>query len=230
MLHKGSLRHLDPAWFATTTSLIVHLSASTVHAVDPDAKYLVATAAEALRLGADAVSFHLNLGSLEESHQVRDLGVVAEACDSWNLPLLVMAYPRGPQIDNPQDPDLVAHAARLSAELGADIVKVPYVGTVTAMADVVHACPVPVIVAGGARLQGTSPVLRYVDDILRAGAAGLAMGRNIFQSPDPGDLAGRIAERLHAHSTDLPSVIDNEAPERRPAPLIPTNFASAYPL
>lgn len=196
VLHKGSIRQLDHGWF-TGMSLIIHLSASTVHAPDSDAKYLVATVPEAVRLGADAVSVHLNLGSLDEARQIADLGTVAEACDRWNIPLLVMAYPRGPRIGNPSDPDLIAHAAALSADLGADIVKVPYAGSVDEMSDVIRSCPVPVIVAGGARLEGRAELLGYVEDALRAGAAGLAIGRNIFQATDPGDLVRCLTDRIH---------------------------------
>lgn len=196
VLHKGSLRHLDPASL-TRTSLIVHLSASTAHASDPDAKYLVATVEEAVRAGADAVSVHVNLGSHDEGGQIFDLAKVSEACDRWNLPLLVMIYPRGPQIENPRDPALVAHAASLAADLGADVVKTPYVGNPEDMADVVRGCPIPIVVAGGPRLSSPAAVLDYVDEVMSCGVAGLAMGRNVFQTPDPGSLARRIHERLH---------------------------------
>lgn len=202
VLHKGSVRHIDPAVF-TQTALILHLSASTRHATDPDAKYLVAGVEEALRLGADAVSVHVNLGSAQERQQVGDLAGTAEACDRWGVPLLAMIYPRGPQIDNPRDPALVAHAATLAADLGADIVKVPYAESVSAMADVVRGCPIPLIVAGGPRLNGTGDVLSFVDDVLAAGVDGLAMGRNIFQSPDAGRLTQLVADRVHGVREEL---------------------------
>ncbi len=113
VLHKGSLRHLDHRWF-TRTALIVHLSASTAHAPDPDSKYLVSSVENALRLGADAVSVHVNLGSDSEKEQVADLATVSDACDRWNMPLLAMMYPRGPRIADPRDPALIAHAATLA--------------------------------------------------------------------------------------------------------------------
>ena len=97
VLHKGSLRHVDHRWFGDM-SLIVHLSVSTRHAPDPDAKYLVAHVEEALRLGADAVSVHVNLGSPQEARQIADLAAVAGECERWNVPLLAMVYARGPQI------------------------------------------------------------------------------------------------------------------------------------
>lgn len=196
VLHKGSVRHVQPRWF-TGLSLVVHLSASTVHAPDPDAKYLVSRVEEALRLGADAVSVHVNLGSADEREQIADLGTVAEACDRWNVPLLAMMYPRGPRIGNPRDPALVTHAATLAMDLGADIAKVPFTGTAAEMADVVAACSIPLIVAGGPSASTEDEVLSYVAEALRGGIAGVAMGRKIFQAHDPGLMARRVAQLVH---------------------------------
>nr|WP_042178292.1 2-amino-3,7-dideoxy-D-threo-hept-6-ulosonate synthase [Kibdelosporangium sp. MJ126-NF4]CEL13095.1 2-amino-3,7-dideoxy-D-threo-hept-6-ulosonate synthase [Kibdelosporangium sp. MJ126-NF4]CTQ98782.1 2-amino-3,7-dideoxy-D-threo-hept-6-ulosonate synthase (EC 2.5.1.-) [Kibdelosporangium sp. MJ126-NF4] len=196
VLHKGSLRHVDHDRFADM-SLIVHLSASTRHAPDPSAKYLVAGVAEAVRLGADAVSVHVNLGSDQEVRQVTDLAAVSDDCDRWNVPLLAMVYARGPKIADSQAPDLVAHAASLAADLGADIVKTDYAGTPAQMAEVVHACPIPIIVAGGPRLAEPGAVLAHVAGALRGGAAGVAVGRNVFQTDQPGRMAAAIARLVH---------------------------------
>jgi len=200
VLHKGSLRYVQPDRFAGM-SLIVHLSASTVRAPDPDAKYLVAGVEEALRCGADAVSVHVNVGSREERAQIADLAAVAEACDRWNVPLLAMMYPRGPRIDNPADPELVAHAVTLAADLGADLVKTVYPGSPAAMADVARISPIPVLVAGGPRLSTSDDVLAYVQETLLGGARGVAMGRNIFTARDPGAMARRISDVIHGPGT-----------------------------
>ncbi|MFC8508790.1 2-amino-3,7-dideoxy-D-threo-hept-6-ulosonate synthase [Streptomyces sp. NPDC057411] len=199
VLHKGSLRHVHTDRFAGM-SLIMHLSASTAHAPDPDAKYLVTGVEEALRHGADAVSVHVNLGSQDERQQIADLGAVADVCDRWNVPLLAMMYPRGPRISNPRDPGLVVHTATLAADLGADIVKTLYTGSPEDMADIVAACPIPVIVAGGVRVDAEDQVLDFVSDAVRGGAAGVAMGRNVFQAPDPGAMARKIAQIVHSPS------------------------------
>ncbi|MFJ8581130.1 2-amino-3,7-dideoxy-D-threo-hept-6-ulosonate synthase [Micromonospora sp. NPDC093277] len=195
VLHKGVLRYVDPRWFADL-ALVVHLSASTVNAPDPDAKYLVATVAEALSLGADAVSVHVNVGSREESRQIADLAAVAEACERWNVPLLAMMYPRGPKITDPGRADLVAHSVILAADLGADLVKTVYPGSVEALRTVTGDSPVPVIVAGGPR-RGQDDLAAYVDDVVRGGAAGVAMGRNVFEAEDPGAVAAALAARIH---------------------------------
>ncbi|GAA2814355.1 2-amino-3,7-dideoxy-D-threo-hept-6-ulosonate synthase [Streptomyces showdoensis] len=199
VLHKGSLRHVRTDRF-TGMSLIMHLSASTAHAPDPDAKYLVTGVEEALRQGADAVSVHVNLGSRDERQQIADLGAVADVCDRWNVPLLAMMYPRGPKISNPRDPELVVHTATLAADLGADIVKTLYTGSSDEMADIVEACPIPVIVAGGVRVDAEDQVLDFVGDAIRGGAAGVAMGRNVFQAPDPGAMARKISQIVHSTS------------------------------
>lgn len=205
VLHKGRLRHVDHAWFAGM-SLIVHLSASTAHASDPDGKYLVADVEEALRLGADAVSVHVNLGSDDERTQIADMAKVADACDRWNLPLLAMIYPRGPRVSDPRDPAMVKHATSLAADMGVDIVKTVHVGDVDRMHDIVDSCPIPIIVAGGPKTAETGVLLGYVDEVMSAGVSGVAMGRNIFQAEDPGGTAKLVAERVHApFSSDLPA-------------------------
>jgi 2-amino-4,5-dihydroxy-6-oxo-7-(phosphonooxy)heptanoate synthase len=197
ILHKGPLRYIQPDHFQDL-SLIVHLSASTVHAPDPDAKYLVAGVEEALRLGADAVSVHINLGSTDEHRQIADLGRVGEACDRWNVPLLAMMYPRGPKISNPRDAELVMHAATIAVDLGADIVKTPYPGTSAEMRDVTRATPIPLIIAGGSPSGNEDKALGMISDALDGGAAGVAMGRTVFQAPDPGILARKISTLVHS--------------------------------
>ncbi|WLW52460.1 2-amino-3,7-dideoxy-D-threo-hept-6-ulosonate synthase [Streptomyces sp. YU58] len=201
VLHKGALRYVDSQWF-TRTSLILHLSASTTHAPDPDAKYLVAGVAEAVRLGADAVSVHVNLGSASEARQIEDLARVSADCDTWSMPLLVMIYPRGPRIAAPADPGLLAHAITLAADLGADIVKTACPARPQDLAEATAHSPVPVLVAGGPPRAHPSEVLSYVSDALSGGAAGVAMGRSIFQSDDPGALTARLSDLIHRPASD----------------------------
>ncbi|MFX4294653.1 class I fructose-bisphosphate aldolase [Streptomyces bohaiensis] len=203
VVHKGSLRHIAAARLATM-SLILHLNASTAHAPDPDAKYLVTGVEDALRMGADAVSVHVNMGSRDERRQIADLGAVADACDRWNLPLMAMVYPRGPEIADPRDPELVAHAVTLAADLGADLVKAPYVGSTAAMRELTAACPVPLVCAGGPRRGTDDEAVEFAREVLRGGAAGVAMGRNIFQSSDPGAMAARVARVVHGFPEDGP--------------------------
>jgi 2-amino-4,5-dihydroxy-6-oxo-7-(phosphooxy)heptanoate synthase len=202
VLPKGSVRHLRPHWF-TTTSLLVHLSAGTRLAPDPDFKYLVAGVEEALRIGADGVSVHVNLGSDQEAAQIRDLASVGEACDRWNVPLLAMVYPRGPKIVDPRSPALVAHAVTIAADLGADIVKTVFPGSVDALDEITRGCPIPVLIAGGPINTDTDGLLANVEDAMRGGAAGVAIGRNIFASADPAATTRRVSKIVHARHESL---------------------------
>ena len=126
-----------------------------------------------------------------------DLGRVAEACDNWHMPLLAMVYARGPQVKNSYDPEVVAHCARVGVELGADIVKVPYTGDIESFSDVVSACCVPVVIAGGERMESTRQILEMVHDSLKAGGAGISVGRNVFQHPNRVNLVKALRSIVH---------------------------------
>jgi 2-amino-4,5-dihydroxy-6-oxo-7-(phosphooxy)heptanoate synthase len=181
VVHKGSLRHIDPARFRAL-SLLVHLSAGTCHASDPDARRLVSTVEEAMQLGADGVSIHVNMGSLQAQRQLADLGRVARHCARWNVPLLAMVYPRGPHISNPAEPTLVAQAVAIAVELGADLVKTVFPGSAEAMAQVRDGSPIPVLVAGGpvhSEASEDSDIFTRVGAALAGGAAGVAVGRRV---------------------------------------------------
>lgn len=219
VVHKGSLRHIAVERFAAM-SLMVHLNASTARAQDPDAKYLVTGVEDAVRLGADAVSVHINVGSADERQQVGDLGRISDACDRWNLPLMAMMYPRGPRVVNPRDPALVAHAVTIAADLGADLVKTVFTGSVAEMLDITAASPIPVLVAGGPPHGSEAGLLDFVRAALTGGAGGVAMGRNIFQSPDPERLAGVVARLVHQFPGEhLEDLIGGQHDGRRQAVL-----------
>lgn len=182
--HKGLIRQ-GLQHFSRGLGLIMHLSGSTCLSPDPLAKTLVATVAEAVRLGADAVSVHVNLGNAHEREMLGQLGRVVAEAEEWGLPVLAMVYARGPRITNEYDPALVAHAARIGSELGADIVKVPYTGSPASFARVVAGCAAPVVIAGGPKTGSDRAVLEMAHGARQAGAAGLSIGRNVFQHASP---------------------------------------------
>ena len=183
VVHKGLARYVAP--LVKECELIVHLSASTDLAPDPNRKELVATPKFAARLGASAVSTHVNLGSSDESMMLKDLGKAAESCELLGLPLLAMMYVRDGNKESEYDPEKLAHAARVAEELGADIVKVNYTGSLDTFTDVVSGVKIPVVIAGGPKTNSVRDLLRTIRDAVTAGAQGVALGRNIFQQDDP---------------------------------------------
>jgi len=184
IMHKGMVQ-AGHRRSGRDVGLIIHLSSSTSLAVDSNAKELTCTVEEAIQKGADGVSIHVNLGADTERQMLRDFGLVSKACFQWGLPLLAMMYCRGPKVKSEYDVEVVKHAARVAAELGADIVKVAYTGTPESFAEVTAGCPVPVVIAGGEKVESDDDLLVMVADSLEAGGKGVSIGRNVFQHKDP---------------------------------------------
>lgn len=196
VLHKGAIRQVQARWFRGM-SLIVHLSASTCLAGDPDAKYLVCTVEEALRLGAHAVSVQVNVGSRTEQRQIADLAAVAAGCERWGVPLLAMMYARGPNLTERPAAAVIAHAVAVAVELGADLVKTALPDSEAAIAAITAESPVPVLAAGGVLSGGPQSVLDRVATAVRAGAGGVAAGRLVFDAADPAARVRQLAALVH---------------------------------
>ena len=162
---------------------------------------LTGTVEEALRLGADGVSLHINIGGKEEPEMLEQLGITAEQCHKWNMPLLAMMYPRGENIKNPHDPEIVAHVARIGAECGADIVKTVYTGDIDSFARVVKSVPVPVVIAGGPKAKTDRDILQMTEDAMKAGAKGVTYGRNIFAHKNPEKMVQALAAIIFKKET-----------------------------
>jgi class I fructose-bisphosphate aldolase len=177
--------------------LIIHLSASTSLSPFPNVKTLVCSVEEAIKLGADAVSIHVNLGNGQEKEMLRDFGRVSYEARMWGMPLLAMIYPRGEKIKNEFDVNAVKHAARVGNEMGADIVKVSYTGSVETFKEVVDGCSVPVVIAGGPKMDSDREILEMVKGSIEAGGAGVSIGRNVFQHQDPTRMIKAISAIVH---------------------------------
>ncbi len=196
LMQKGIVTH-GHRGYGHDVGLIVHMSASTSIARDPNNKVQVCSVEEVMKMGADAVSIHVNVGSETEADQLQKLGSVAEECNYWGMPLLAMMYPRGKDIVNPHDSELVAHVARVGAELGADVVKTLYTGDIDTFKDVVQGCPVPVVIAGGPKTNTDKEFLEMIQGAMEGGARGVAIGRNVFQHENPTKITKAITEIVH---------------------------------
>jgi predicted phospho-2-dehydro-3-deoxyheptonate aldolase len=197
LVHKGIAKRIHIA----NAGLIVMLSGMSNLSPNLNAKVQVCSVAEAIRIGADAVSVHVNVGAQDEDKMLQNLGKVSDECDMFGIPLLAMMYPRGPRIQNEHAPDVVAHAARIGAELGADIIKTNYTGDVETFKAVVESCPVPVVIAGGPKCKSKEEVLQTTFDSLKAGAAGLSIGRNVFQCDNPTQIVKALSAIVHENAS-----------------------------
>ncbi len=197
LVHAGIAKSVD----TNHMGLIVHLSGATRLAADPNWKTQVSTVREAMRLGADSISVHLNVGSQHEQDMLQSFARIREESDDYGIPALAMMYPRGPSIPDEHAYEVVSHAARLGFELGADVVKTNYTGDVQTFREVVRTVKVPVVVAGGPKAKNDTDVLRMVSEAMRAGAAGVSIGRNVFQHEDPAKMTRALVGIVHDNLT-----------------------------
>jgi len=178
--------------------LVLKLTNATPFGPDPTNQLPYTTVENAVRLGADAVSVQVHIGSKAEDQMLKLLGEVSAKCNEWGMPLLSMMYPvKSDKINEPTNVEYVKVAARIGAEIGSDIVKVSYTGDPESFKEVVETCPVPIVVAGGPKVDNPIKVLEMVRAAMDAGAIGVALGRNIWQYKEPKKMVAALRRIIH---------------------------------
>lgn len=194
VLCKGQLNNLELV-NSCNVPFIVHLSNSSIISPNINFKTLVGSVESAISCGATAVSVHINLGNENEHTMLEDFGKVADECFKWGIPLLAMMYVRAGGKEF-VDVNKIKLAARIAQEVGADIVKVNYTGSIDSFREVVNGCSIPVIIAGG-DVTDVNKILNNSYEAIQAGAAGVAYGRNVFQSDNPMELTKALSNIVH---------------------------------
>lgn len=175
---------MDKAW-------IMNLSISTTHNQHTYKKQAFSVE-HAISLGADAVAIHVNITSPYENEMIENLANVAVKCDNFGIPLMAIIYARKPGFNGDdnyldlkqKDPDkyteLISHVCRIGVEVGADIIKTNYTGSLTTFKKVIESSgKVPVIIAGGSETSEENALI-MAQDAISAGASGVCFGRNTF--------------------------------------------------
>jgi putative autoinducer-2 (AI-2) aldolase len=202
----GPTRHLEDAR-ATITPLIPHADALALtrgilrNCVAPDAQVpivlrvsggvtvlkedlsdeaVTTSIDEALRLNVSAVAMSVFVGAPHEHQSLVALGELVNGAERAGMPVMAITAV-GKELDK-RDARYLGLACRVSAELGAHMVKTYYCD---GFEKVVEACPVPIVVAGGPKLDDDRAALTLAFDAIAAGAKGIDMGRNIWQSDHP---------------------------------------------
>ena len=153
---------------------------------------------EAVGLGASAVGYTIYVGSQFEGKMMQEFCSVEQEAEKHNLPIIAWMYPRGKAVAGKETSrEILAHAARLGLELGADMVKIPYNGSKEDFAWVVKAAgKTKVVMSGGQKTETREEFLEMVKDVLSAGAIGLAVGRNIWQDKKPLEASQQLSKVL----------------------------------
>ncbi len=154
-------------------------------------------------LGADAVGYTMYAGSDHEDEMWEDFREVQEEARKYDVPVVMWAYPRGHGIEDSQqyesdtDPDVIAYAARLGLELGADVVKCKYPGSKEETEKVLRNTGEMKFVMSGGSKRSDEAFLNDVAATIDAGGNGLAVGRNIFQREDPEGVLDKLEEVIY---------------------------------
>jgi class I fructose-bisphosphate aldolase len=140
----------------------------------------------ALSLGARAVGYTIYLGSAYEGEMFQEFGRIQEQAHESGIPAIAWIYPRGQAISNDTSREIVAYAARVGLELGADAVKIKYTGDPESFSWAVRSAGKALVyMSGGPKAPTEEEWLSQVRGVMSAGATGVAVGRNVWQSEDP---------------------------------------------
>lgn len=179
--------------------LIVKLNGKTAfHANEEPVSLQNCAVDEAIELGAKAVGYTIYVGSENEQQMIAEFSKIEAEAHDKGLIVMGWMYPRGKHIQWDVDKDILAYAARLGQELNCDAVKIKYSGDPETFSWVVKAAgKTAVFVVGGAKAESEEAILKTTKEIISSGAAGWAVGRNIWQAKDPKALAKKIATILY---------------------------------
>jgi len=192
---------------------LMNLTASTTRTAHTR-KVQVATVEQAVQMGVDAVAVHVNISSKYETEMLKILAEVSRDCERFGMPLLAIMYARGENAlggdenyrdllkSNPEKyTELVRHAVRVGVELGADLIKTSFTGSVESFRTVVEsASGVPILMAGGPKVA-IPEFLEKAYAVTQAGAAGVCVGRNLFQRDEGKELTIALREIVHEGKT-----------------------------
>ncbi len=194
-MHRGNLSRVYRMLAEARIPFLLSISTATTLGPEPDRVYLVDTVEYAARIGASGVSMRTFVGSQYEREMIGNVGKISAECEQHGLLLMAMMYPYG--FDNDFDPKHVKHAARIGAELGADIVKTYYTGSPETFTEVTDSCPAPVVMSGGPKTDTEIEFLGTLKGAIDGGAIGVAVGRNVWQHPDPAHMLEAIKAVVH---------------------------------
>ena len=172
------------------------------HKMHPDSIPVVCyDAADARVAGARALVAMCYPGHLRELEMRRTLAKLISSASSAGLPVMVESLPFGLGQNEHYTQENVAYASRLVAEMGANIAKIPYTGDIDSFRKVVENTFIPIVLMGGSKDDDDLGFLKMLADGMTAGAAGVAIGRNIWEHPHPAKMAQCVSSIVHENVT-----------------------------
>jgi putative autoinducer-2 (AI-2) aldolase len=195
MLTRGVLRTSVDERYPIPVVLRVSGGASII-GKDLSNEKITTSVKEAIRLNATALALSIFVGAPYEHDSLVNLGKLVDEGEEYGIPVLAVTAV-GKELEK-RDARYLALSCRIAAEFGAHLVKTYYCEN---FEKVVNSCPVPVIIAGGPKLDSELDALQLTYDALQAGAVGVDMGRNIWQSDYPVPMIKAVRAIVHQRVT-----------------------------
>lgn len=151
---------------------------------------------EAIRLNASAVAISIYIGTEHEHQTLMALGRLVDEGQRYGIPVLAVTAV-GKELEK-RDARYLGLCCRIASELGAQAVKTYYCED---FEKVVRSCPVPIVIAGGPKMETEADAVRLAHDAMKEGASGVDMGRNIWQSGDPVGMIRAINAVVHGRAS-----------------------------
>jgi len=193
---RGVLRNcIDPA---NTKPIILRVSGGTSMALSGELpnEGITTSIKEAVRLNASAVGLSVFIGSKNEHQTLLNLAKLVDESEEYGIPVMAVTAV-GKEMEK-REARYLALACRIAAELGASIVKTYWC---EGFEKVVDGCPVPVVMAGGPKVDTELEVFEFVYDGMQKGAIGVNLGRNIWQNPYPVAMIKALRAVIHENAT-----------------------------
>ena len=162
---------------------------------------------DALRLNVAAVGMSIFVGSDYEYDSLVNLGKLVDACQNYGIPVMAVTAV-GKELEK-RDARYLGLACRIAAEFGARVVKTYWCEN---FEKVVAGCPVPIVIAGGPKVDTEKEVFEFVYDGIQKGAIGLNLGRNVWQHDYPVAMVKALRAIIHENATveESVDVFENE--------------------
>ena len=162
---------------------------------------LIAQVEDAVRFGADAVLSFMFIGyadSRVEADEIAKNALLTRTCERFGVPHIIEPMCRGSKgADKAFEAEFIAFACRMAVEIGADALKTDYSGSAATYRQVIEACPVPILIAGGPKTKTLAESFEMVEGAMEAGAGGVLLGRNIIQAENPAATLRTIRAIVH---------------------------------
>jgi len=212
MLTRGVLRTSVDARFPVPVVLRVS-GGSSIIGSDLSNEKITTNVKDAIRLNVSALAMSIFVGAKHEHDSLVNLGNLVNEAQEYGIPVLAVTAV-GKELEK-RDARYLSLACRIAAEFGAHIVKTYYCED---FEKVVTSCPVPVIIAGGPKLEERE-ALELTYNAIKDGASGVDMGRNIWQSEHPVPMIRAVRSIVHGHSSvseahDLFKKLIKESPKK----------------